>query len=420
MKNKTVSMLLSLVIAFGLWVYVITEISPNSETTIDDIPLIAQGETILSERGLMVTKWSSTNVDLTLSGNRSDLNELNRSNITLKVDLSGISEPGTYKIDYTTSYPGNVADNAVNRERQHPESISITVERRATKSVQVQAEYLGETPKGYVSRRGDILLDNKTVIVTGPQSVVDQISKAVVTIDLTDRTESISQNYRYTLCNQEGEPVDSALITVNVEEVHVELTIHRIKQVELAVTIVAGGGATNENVICDISPKTIQISGSDAALEQVGDVLILGEIDLADYEAADKLVFQIPAFEGVTNESGKVEATVDLRFEGLSTREIVINQFAPVNVPEGLEAQVITEQLTLVVRGPENLVGKLTAANITATVDFTGMGVGVSTYQARIQFSEEFAALGVLRMSSVTAELKEPAEDETVPPEANG
>lgn len=412
MKNKLVSALLSIVIAFGLWLYVITEVSPNSETTVDDIPLIAQGETILNERGLMITGWSSTTVDLTLSGNRSDLNEVNRSNITLKVDLSQISEPGVHKIDYTVSYPGNIASNAFTRERQYPESITITVEKRATKNIQVVPVYKGELEKGYVARRGDIVMDSKTITVTGPESVVANIHQAVIAIDLTDQTESISQDFRYTLCDAEGNPVDSELITVNVEEVHVDLTIHRIKQVALSVTIVNGGGATDAYVICEIDPPTIQISGSDAALEQVGDVLVLGQIDLADYETDAQITFEIPPVIGVTNESGKVEATVDLRFEGLSTKEITIEEFTTVNVPEGFEAQVITEQLTLVVRGPSDIVSKLTAKDITATVDFTGMGEGVSTYQVAITLPEEFSAVGVLRKPSVTASLQVPAEEE--------
>lgn len=412
MKSKFGYMLLSLVIAFGLWMYVITEVSPNSETTIDEIPLIAQGETLLNERGLMITNWSSTTVDLTLSGNRSDLNELNRSNITLKVDLSSIYDPGTHKIDYTTSYPGNLAGNKFTRERQYPESISITVERRDTKNVQVVPSFVGESPRGYISRKGDIVLDNKTITVTGPESVVEKIETAVIEIDLTEQTESISQNYRFTLCDKDGEPVDSQLITVNVEEVHVELTIHRIKQVQLAVTFVDGGGATGKNVVCHIDPETIQISGSDAALEQLGDVLVLGEIHLEEYEKNSKIEFEIPTFLGVTNESGKTTAMVDMRFQGLKVKEFTIVDFTTVNVPEGFETKVITEELKVLVRGPSELISKLTVDDIIATIDFAGMGEGTSTYVVTITFGEGFEGVGVLRKPSVTASLELPAEEE--------
>lgn len=412
MKNKFLSALLSLAIAFGLWTYVITEVSPNSETTIDDIPLIAQGEALLNERGLMITGWSSTTVDLTLSGNRSDLNELNRSNITLKVDLTGISDPGVHKIDYNISFPGNVAANAFTREKQYPESIFITVEKRATKNVPVNPVYEGLLPEGYVARRGNIVLDYPKITVIGPESVVSQIEQAQISIDLTDQTESISQSYRYTLCDKDGNPVDSELITVNAEEVHVDLTIHRIKRVQLDVVIVGGGGATEQDVTYEIDPSIILISGSDAALEQVGDVLILGEIDLAEYEKDDRITFEIPSFEGVTNESGKIEATVDLKFTGLATREITVEEFAALNVPEGLEAEIITEQLTILVRGPAEMIRKLAPGDIVVEVDFSGMGEGVSTYQVIIRFTEEFKPLGVLGKPSVTASLAIPAEEE--------
>ena len=40
MKNRFGSILLSIVIAFGLWLYVITYVSPNSEETYYNIPVV--------------------------------------------------------------------------------------------------------------------------------------------------------------------------------------------------------------------------------------------------------------------------------------------------------------------------------------------------------------------------------------------
>ena len=60
MKNKLMSAALSLLIAFGLWMYVITEVSPGSEWTYYDIPVKMEGETVLKERNLIITDMSST------------------------------------------------------------------------------------------------------------------------------------------------------------------------------------------------------------------------------------------------------------------------------------------------------------------------------------------------------------------------
>ena len=407
MKNKLVSVAISVLIAFGLWMYVITEVSPNSERTYLDIPVKMEGETLLRERNLIITGMSSTNVDLTLSGNRSDLNELNSSNITLKADMTKIYDPGVHKIDYDITYPGNVASNAFNRENQYPDSITVTVERLIrNKEIPVNIVYQGKAAEGYVVRRADAVLDNTHILVTGPESVVDQITQAVITVDLEGQTESISQNYHFTLCNKDGEGVNSELITVNIEEVHMDLTIHRKKQVDLTVTVIPGGGATEEDVELTLSIDSIQLSGSDIALQQVGDTINLGTINLADYEATTEIVFTIPVYEGVTNDSGATEVKVKLAFRGLMTREIDITEFLITGVPEGYEGKVITEKLTIKVRGRSELVSKLTAQDISARVDFTGEEPGDATVRVNITFSGKYKALGVLGKPTVTTSLQ--------------
>ena len=47
MKSKLTSILLSIAIAFGLWMYVITYVSPGSEETIYFIPVMLDGEAVL-------------------------------------------------------------------------------------------------------------------------------------------------------------------------------------------------------------------------------------------------------------------------------------------------------------------------------------------------------------------------------------
>ena len=411
MKNKLASIALSLLIAFGLWMYVITEVSPGSEWTYYDIPVKLEGETVLKERQLIITGISDTSVDLTLSGNRSDLIQLNSSNITLKADMTKIYDPGTHKIGYDISYPGNVASNAFNRENQYPDSITVTVERLVTKEVPVNIIYQGKAPEGYVVRRADVVMDYESVKVTGPASVVEQISQAVVNIDLTDKNESISQSFRYTLCNPEGAGVDSELITVNTEEVHVDLAIHRRKEVALTVTVNPGGGATEEDVEIVLDVESIQVSGSDIALEQVGDSINLGTINLADYETNTELTFAIPTFEGVTNDSGETEVKVTLTFNGLMTKELTIVDFEIIGVPEGYEAQVITEKLVIKVRGPAEIVSKLSVRDVIVTVDFTDEEAGDATIRVQVTFSDKYEGLGVLGKPSVTTSLREITEE---------
>ena len=132
MKNKFAAALFSLIVAFGIWLYVITTVSPGSEDTFSNIPVTLQNEAALSERGLMVTTQDVPTVTLRLSGNRSDLIKLNSSNIVLTADLSGIYEPGERKLTYNIAFPGDIANNAFVVESQSPQYVTVDIERKIT------------------------------------------------------------------------------------------------------------------------------------------------------------------------------------------------------------------------------------------------------------------------------------------------
>lgn len=104
MKSKIGALLLSFAIAFGLWFYVITVVSPESEDTFYDIPIVLNGESILNDRGLMILSGKNQTVDLKLEGYRTDLSNLNKANIILLADLSQITTAGEHKLSYDISY----------------------------------------------------------------------------------------------------------------------------------------------------------------------------------------------------------------------------------------------------------------------------------------------------------------------------
>ena len=95
MKNKRLgSMLLSLVVAFGLWMYVINNVSTQQERTYSSVRVNLEGESVLRERNLMIISDTDLFVRVELKGSRKDLNNLNSANLTLTANLDGIYDPG--------------------------------------------------------------------------------------------------------------------------------------------------------------------------------------------------------------------------------------------------------------------------------------------------------------------------------------
>lgn len=402
MKNKFTAVLLSVVIAFGLWLYVVNNVSQEDVDTFYNIPIVMEGESVLNERGMMITGKSTTTATLRLSGSRSDLSKVNSSNITLKADLSKIYEPGTrISVDYTISFPGDVAQNAFTVESRS--SIYLDVEYRREKEVPVTVKYVGERSEDFLYDTENAVLDYPNIKIIGPASVADLIASAVIEVDLTEQKESLDRNYRYTLCDKDGNAVDAAEIVTNTAEVRVQVPIRAVKEISLQLGVTYGGGATTSNTAIEITPSKIRVSGSETALDELGDVVILGKINLAEILKNEDKTFPISLPEGVTNETGISEAQVSVKFNGLTTREFSIDTIRSVNVPDGMKVDIITEMLTVSVRGPAAEVAKLTDEDISLTVDFTNAEVGTFTFKATAIFADGITTVGTVGPLSVSA-----------------
>lgn len=409
-KNRVLSALLAISVAFVLWVYVITVVSPNSEGTFHNIPVVLQGEPMLESYGLMNVTEHVPTVTLRLSGNRSDLNKINPSNITLVADLSKVYEAGTANLRYSISYPGDVPSGAFKVESQYPGTITIEVERKIKKEVPVNIRYVGELSEDFIVDMENKILDYNTVTVSGPESVIDQITQAVIDVDLEGKTVSFSDNYRYSLCNDQGEPVDAQKVETNVAQVNLTLYIERVKELPLVLTVVDGGGATEETSEIKIEPKTIKVSGSDLVMENLTE-LNLGTINLEELLEDTELSFAIMLPEGVKFMDPDVQtAAVSLKFPNLATRTLTVSTIQAVNVPEGMDVEFLTKSLNITVRGEKDLIKNLVTADIVVTVDFTDAQLGSYTIKPNISLNGVYRSIGAIGTYSVSVTVRSAVE----------
>ena len=404
-ERRITSLILSLVIAFGLWWYVVNNVSVEDDITFNNIPVVREGESVLNERNLMITEISTESVSMNLMGSREDLNKVDSSNMSVKINLSNIEEPGErIPLQYIPSYPATVANTAFEVSHKNPSVIFVSVDYRRTSEIPVKVKWTGTRSENYLYDTENYVLDYTTVTITGPASVADQIDHAQVLVDLSNRTESFSESFRYTLCDAEGQPVDAKQITTSVEEVLLTGQIQQIKEVDLIADVIYGGGAAPENTTITLSPEVIRVSGGQAVLEELGDTYTVCSINLADIEkTSNELKYTITLPEGVTNQTGVSEVVVTVRFSGLRTKDVVINNIEMINVPEGMTAEIINASLSVRLRGPEAEIANLTEQDISAVVDLSAAEAGTATYKATIVVDEAFPHVGAMKTSSVSA-----------------
>ena len=76
-------------------------------------------------------------------------------------------------------------------------------------------------------------------------------------------------------------------------------------------------------------------------------------------------------------------------------------------MPNGYEADVVTQALSVTVRGPRELVEAMTEKDITVNVNFAGEQPGTFTASAHVTMSAAYSGVGAVGTYSVSATMRE-------------
>lgn len=376
MKSKVLTILLSVAIAFGLWLYVVTVERTQIEYTFYNIPVVMDGESVLEDRGLMISSDTDRTVNLTLSGSRSVLNKLKNSDITVLVDLTRIYEAGEKTLSYDVSFPGDVQTSAIEIVSRQPDSISLTVAEWATKEIPVQIAISGTPADGYKIDSDNISAAPKTVDISGPRELIDKIAVGKITVDMEGAKESYEQRQKVTLCDAQGNPVEEDLSSVFVDNhmVLVKVPVLMEKEISLRLPVIPGGGLTEADIDLHLSFDKITVSGRPAVVSKMADVIELETIDLSVVtEGFENKEYTFTLPEGVKSREGTtVEVTLQLPDRAIRTITVPQSQYETIGVPDGYEVTYARKGIEVTLQGRSATLAKLKATDIRIIVDLTG------------------------------------------------
>lgn len=369
-KHKILSFLLALVVSIGLWVYAVTVVNPDDTTYIRDVRVRIIGTNELRSDNLMLTGGEDQTVNVEISGRRSDLKELNSSNLEAIADVSNIDSPGTYEVSWTLDPPSTVASGDISLISANSNKITVKVsEYNERPAIPVSVEYTGQLPDGYV--RDQAILNVDTVAVSGPAEEVNKISKAIVNVDLSSAKETINDEMSYRLVDADGEALElSSYVTLASPTVRVSVPVSCYKQIDLVVDIIEGGGATEKNVKLTIDPPTIGVSGTAEALKNL-DKLVIREVDLSQIMGTQTwtVVPDLPA--GVTNRASETSVTITLSLTGLMTKRIAIPCTSIQRLNDVDTLKFGEQSVIIAVRGTPTELSRLNESDVKITADMT-------------------------------------------------
>ena len=392
LKHNWALKLLSLAIAVFFWLLVVQFINPDTTVSISNIRISVDLEDSIPENeGLILTTDYNETLSIRVSGRRDLLAVLNRDRITAYVDLSSANKAGEYSCPIVVDLGGQ----NVTLEYQSKTHATLYFEESDIKYVEIEADVEGTVPEGYIMETPTYTPAN--IKVSGPKSVLNQISKAFVSIKNNMMTASTVYNCAYDFVDSEGNIIDKKYLTVDYETINVNVTISRQKEVPINVSIInSSGGNEAKFANVTVNPSTIVIAGNEDVIDAINSI-DLASIDVAEMTEDFQNSYPITLPNGVTNVDNVENVDVSVSFGDTLTTSITINNISLTNVPAGVDATVLERSLNVRFRGLAADVSALTSDNVSIVLDLNNktMPSGRNRVPAYVVFPSELN-VGVL------------------------
>lgn len=229
LESKKARLVISFILAFALWFYVVGQLDPVMKKTYRDITITLTNEQSLSDSGLAVLSYSDDSLRVTVSGKRHVINGISKADIIATVDLTNAAE-GTNKLPIDLKIPENIEiDN------QSLNEIKVNVQERITKTRDVKVIYTGSYPEG--SEPATIKADPENVKVSGARSLVEKVAYVKAEIDASEMPDELSSTTSaLTAVSSGGGLVDH--ISLSHTQCKVTSIMYKTREVKLEVPVI--------------------------------------------------------------------------------------------------------------------------------------------------------------------------------------
>ena len=382
---KILMALFSLFCALIFWVYVTETRGEFIEREFPGVTVVLSGASSLREtKELIISDVSTTTVTVTISGDRRTVANLEAADITAVIDVSGYTQTGLNSPSYKVTYPSNIDASTLTVVRRGPETVTFYVDKLETRTVEVSGIFNGNAAEGCIAE--PLEFSPSTVRVTGPKSSLDEITYAWIELMRTDvdRTETFQSTY--VLVDKDGNVIEDDLIELGEQTVTVTLPVVSVKEVPLVINFIDGGGAKEGDVVYTLEPNKITISGDSDTLESINSIAVATiDLGVTDRLITDE-VYAIVIPNNTQIISGAKETKLNLEIKALSSKTVTATQISCINVTDGYKVTVLDESLSIVIRGKEEALHKVSANNIRVVADLSEIGeaTGMMTVPVKI------------------------------------
>ena len=378
--NNLVLKISSLAVAFLVWIIVVNVSNPIVTRNIS-VPLNVVNANIITDAGKTYSLMGANSVTVSYEVRSRDQSRISASDFNASIDLGDM-------YDITGAVPiavevVNNKDLIIGAVASKPSIVRVSIEDLQRKEFTLTTKITGTPSDGFSV--GEVKLDKTNVVVTGPVSVIGQISQIGVEIDVSglDSNESGRAELKYFDANGNAFVISDSRVSKSFDNVGYSLVM--LNGRTLALNFDVGGTAAQGYKFtgAESTTKSIQVRGQPEVLEGLDSITVPASALSVEGATGDvNLTVDIKNFlPANVTAVGDTKVNVTLKVEALDKKSLTltVNDLNIVGAKPGVATNIVPEKITVVVSGLSANLESVTNADLKATLDVSEMNVGSNT-----------------------------------------
>lgn len=370
--NDKYLIIISVICAICIWIATSMNLSPETTKTISVPVTVDFSGSVTEELGIKCYGDESFNVDVTVKAKKYIAKDISSEDLNVQLQTNIVTTVGTHEVPISVS-AGENADFSV--ESYYPSVYTAYFDVPEEEEMEIQLNYSTNDyiADGYVG--GENLLNESSVIVSGPQTYVSRVSKVTADVAIKNKLkETATINIEPKAVDVYGNSVDYISLKYGSEKITLTIPVLKVEQLTPNVTITDAPTSVDlSKLSIDYSVKSIKAGVMEAAGIKAAE---LGEIKMSSLRVGEnKFTFDTGQLDGITvlDDTDKVTVTVNVPSDYTSKDvNITASGVKLNNVPDGYTAKVVSLNAdSVTVIGPEKAIDSVKSKNVIVSCDLT-------------------------------------------------
>ena len=365
-------MVLAFLLAFVAWFVISMSEESEDSKTITDIPVLIELPDTAVEDGLKLYGADDLKASVEVKGNRAILGTLTASDIQVTTNQSSsMISVGSYTLPLTAKQAGVKTNYTIVKEKLSPSTVTVYVDKEKQKEFTIDNQITVNLDDS--NHYASVALSKNKVMVTGPETHVNKIASVAVIDNISDVSGDSQKtiNEDLVFLDENGEKLYLPYVKTDTSTVEVTISVLPVAEVSLAVDV-ANAPTNYPNITID--PANVKIAGPQETLDDIKEnKVIIGTLDFSKMKNEGyRLKFDITLPSGCKVISGETTATASIDLNSYYSTTVNAKVSTKLDSSK-YTAEFASNTVEVVVIGPEELIESISASDVTAIADFTGL-----------------------------------------------